>query len=83
MFFKKKIKKERRSFTTTQKTFIWYRQEWICKECESTLDMRTVKYDHIKRYSQWWNTNIENWQALCANCHSRKTFDENIMLIDN
>lgn len=79
-FFKRKHS-ERRAFTQTQKVFLWYNQDSKCKECWDKLDMRTVKYDHIKRYSQGWKTTVENWQALCSNCHSNKTYEENLKLI--
>lgn len=78
----KKINKERRTFTQTQKTHLWYKQDWICNMCSDCLDLRTVRYDHIIRYSEWWKTDISNWQALCSNCHSRKTFEENLSIIN-
>ena len=82
IFNKKWIKRDnRRAFTNTQKIFLWYKQEWKWNICKLELDLRTVKYDHIIRHSQWWPTNIDNWQALCANCHSKKTFEENLELI--
>jgi 5-methylcytosine-specific restriction endonuclease McrA len=77
------VKDKRRAFTSTQKTSIWYRQNWECNSCNEQLDMRTVKYDHIIRHSEWGLTILDNWQALCANCHSFKTFEENVKIVDN
>ena len=85
-WFKKKIeetKDKRRAFTQTQKTQMWYDQEWLCKICWNDLDLRTVRYDHIKRHSEGWETRLNNWQALCSNCHSKKTFDENLQITEN
>ena len=83
IFKKKKVikKDKRRAFTNTQKIFLWYNQDWKCNICKNELDMRTVKYDHIIRQSEWWKTDTCNWQALCANCHSKKTFEENLLLV--
>lgn len=82
--FKKKIKNnnKRRSATQAQKISIWYSQDWKCNKCWKNLDLRTVKYDHIHRYSLWWLTTLDNLQALCADCHSIKTFEENLELIN-
>ena len=73
---------KRRSFTHTQKTHLWYSQDGKCKMCGIDLDLRTVKFDHIKRWSQLGMTYISNGQALCSTCHSIKTFDENLKIAD-
>lgn len=87
-FFKKKeikkvvvVRDNRRSFTRTQKTEIWYRQKSKCKSCKTKLDLRTVVYDHIKRWSQGGDTSLGNCQALCPNCHNMKNFEENLSLV--
>lgn len=77
----KTIKDKRRSFTQTQKKQMFIQQDWKCNICSTLLDLRSVVYDHIVRHSDWGETILSNWQALCPHCHNIKTFNENLARI--
>lgn len=83
-FFNRKTKKlitgrdYRRSFTITQKKFVWYKQKGKCNKCNKKLDLRTVIYDHLKRWSDGGMSNIKNCQALCPKCNNMKNFEESV-----
>jgi len=75
--FKKRIKRDsRRRFTIAQRKCIWYAQEGKCNKCGDPLDQRTVNYDHIKRWADGGETEVDNGAALCPGCHAMKTFTE-------
>ena len=40
------------------------------------LDMRAVQFDHIKEVYKGGKSTESNLQALCANCHMKKTHKE-------
>lgn len=68
----------RRSFTITQKKAIWYDQKGKCNLCSKRLDMRTVIYDHRKRWSDGGRSDMKNGQALCPGCNNMKNYKENL-----
>jgi len=86
--FKRKVKTfvtgrdTRRSFTKTQRVFIWEKQKGRCNKCKKKLDLRTAIYDHKRRWADSGKTDIKNGQALCPNCNNMKNFNENVKLAD-
>jgi len=72
----------RRSFTKTQRITIWNKQRGKCNLCKKKLDLRTIVYDHKKRWADSGKTIVKNGQALCPNCNNLKNFNENAKLAE-
>jgi len=74
--FKKKInsnKLYKRNVSPKTKKIIASKQEWKCNICGKILDF-TYEVDHINELRYGGNNEIDNLQALCPNCHRRKTY---------
>jgi len=61
--------KARRAFSGSTKDKVLKMQNNRCKACGKKLDGRD--FDHIDRNSS--NNSLENCQALCLECHRKKT----------
>jgi len=61
--------KARRSFSKSTKAKVLKMQNNRCKSCGKKLD--TKDFDHIDTDSS--NKSLENCQALCLDCHGKKT----------
>ncbi len=61
--------KARHSFSKSTKDKVLEMQNNRCKACGKKLDVRD--FDHVDRNSS--NNSLENCQALCPNCHAKKT----------
>ena len=59
------------------KKIIASQQHWNCKKCKNILDA-TYEVDHILALEDGGNNDIHNLQALCRNCHGKKTMEDNI-----
>jgi len=59
------------------KKIVASQQRWNCKKCKNILDA-TYEIDHIIALEDGGNNDIQNLQALCRNCHGRKTMEDNI-----
>ena len=64
--------KHNRSVTKSVKQFIASRQNYICKWCKQPLE-NTYQVDHDRPLWHGGSNEIANLQALCPNCHARKT----------
>lgn len=62
----------RRKVTPLQKKIVASDQRWKCKHCGQTLDY-TYEVDHITPLYKGGSNNSQNLQALCRNCHGKKT----------
>jgi len=71
-----KTSKIRRVSEQTKK-MIASNQKWHCKGCNSMLDA-TYEVDHIIALDDGGDNSIGNLQALCRNCHGKKTMNDNI-----
>ncbi len=65
-----------RYFSPKQRQVILQKQHNRCKICGARLDHRATQYDHRIPWSQGGRTNVKNGQALCANCHAKKCYNE-------
>ena len=72
--------KVKRNVTATMKKIVASRQKWHCKSCKNVLD-ETYEVDHIIPLYTGGGNNIENLQALCPNCHRKKTIMQGMNLL--
>ena len=68
----------RRKFTKTQCDMVYSKQKGKCAGCGNWLDPLHTHYDHKKPWAIGGKTIVSNCQALCANCHSKKTKKETL-----
>lgn len=64
--------KVKRNITQTKKKIVASNQRWHCNMCMNMLDY-TYEIDHIIPLYKGGNNNLNNLQALCRNCHGKKT----------
>jgi hypothetical protein len=62
---------ERRTLTENQKYEILEKQEHLCKWCKKPYV--NYEYDHIAELWEGGSNNLDNFQALCYECHKQKT----------
>ena len=70
----------KRSLDEASKKTIAFSQKWNCKKCKEILPS-TYEIDHIVPFSITQDDSIDNLQALCPNCHRKKTQLENKRII--
>jgi len=70
-------KRQRRNVNGLHKKMVASNQQWKCALCHSMLDY-TYEIDHIDPLYQGGNNNLDNLQALCRNCHGRKTAQDTL-----
>ena len=68
-------KSKRTSVTQSIKKLIASNQKWNCNICKNTLD-HTYEVDHILPLFKGGSNKSDNLQALCRNCHGKKTFND-------
>jgi predicted restriction endonuclease len=66
-----------RNVSESVKKHIAAQQQWRCADCLSLLPA-TYEVDHIKPLYQGGNNSMANLQALCRNCHGKKTLLDRI-----
>jgi hypothetical protein len=67
-----------RNVSESVKKYVAANQYWKCKKCNNLLD-ETYEIDHIIALEDNGSNNLKNLQALCRNCHGKKTARNNIM----
>ena len=68
-------KKQKRNVSESKKKFIASNQKWKCAHCQNLLD-NTYEVDHIIALYKGGTNELNNLEALCRNCHGKKTFME-------
>ena len=63
---------KKRNVTQTIKKYVASNQLWKCNYCKNLLDA-SYEVDHITPLYKNGNNEINNLQALCRNCHGKKT----------
>lgn len=71
--------KHKRKLTDSNKKYVAANQKWLCNHCKQTLD-HTYEIDHKIALYKGGSNDMNNLQALCRNCHGKKTFNDNIGL---
>ena len=66
-----------RSVSETKKKYVASNQNWKCAHCGSQL-AASFQVDHIIRLADGGTNHIDNLEALCCNCHGKKTMIENM-----
>lgn len=75
-FLKEKKKQKRTKLSQNVKKFVAANQKWSCNHCQHILDA-SYEIDHIIPVYQGGTNDIGNLQALCRNCHGKKTLNDN------
>ena len=66
-----------RSVGETKKKYIASQQSWKCAHCGQQLEA-SFQVDHIIRLADGGTNHVDNLEALCCNCHGKKTMLENM-----
>lgn len=69
--------KQKRNLNNTVKKLIAANQQWKCKKCHNLLDA-SYEIDHIIPLYKYGTNHVNNLQALCRNCHGKKTILDNL-----
>ena len=67
----------KRSVSETKKKFVAAQQNWKCNDCHCQLPA-WFEVDHKIRLDRGGDNHISNLEALCRDCHGKKTAIENI-----
>lgn len=67
------INNVKRSVSESKKKYVASRQSWACAHCKSPLDY-TFEVDHVIELQHGGSNHVDNLEALCRNCHGKKTF---------
>ena len=67
----------KRSVSETKKKFVASRQNWCCTGCNQQLNA-WFEVDHKIRLEHGGSNHVDNLEALCRECHGKKTTIENL-----
>lgn len=67
----------KRSVSETKKKFVAAQQSWTCNKCKKQLPA-WFEVDHKIRLEYGGSNHVDNLEALCRDCHGRKTAMENL-----
>ena len=70
-------KSTKRSVSETKKKYVAANQNWLCKHCNKQLPA-WFETDHVIKLEYGGSNNIDNLEALCRDCHGKKTALENL-----
>ncbi len=73
----KNSKSTKRSVSETKKKFVASNQNWCCKHCSKQLPA-WFEVDHVIKLEYGGSNNVDNLEALCRDCHGKKTALENL-----
>ena len=69
--------KTKRSVSETKKKYVASEQGWRCKHCSIQLPA-WFEVDHVVKLEYGGSNSIDNLEALCRDCHGKKTAMENL-----
>tara|TARA_Y100000591_G_C21852856_1_gene712820 strand:+ start:1580 stop:2191 length:612 start_codon:yes stop_codon:yes gene_type:complete len=69
--------KTKRSVSETKKKYVASQQNWKCKHCSCQLPA-WFEVDHVVKLEYGGSNEINNLEALCRECHGKKTALENL-----
>jgi 5-methylcytosine-specific restriction endonuclease McrA len=67
----------KRSVSETKKKYVAYLQNWKCAKCQKQLNA-WFEVDHKIRLEYGGGNDVQNLEALCRECHGKKTAMENM-----
>ena len=67
----------KRSVSETKKKYVASMQDWKCKKCSIKLPA-WFEVDHVIRLEHGGGNGVQNLEALCRECHGKKTAMENM-----
>ena len=67
----------KRSVSETKKKYVASQQNWKCKHCQTQLTA-WFEVDHVQRLEHGGSNEVTNLEALCRECHGKKTSMENM-----
>tara|TARA_B000000557_G_C20757711_1_gene435943 strand:+ start:648 stop:1220 length:573 start_codon:yes stop_codon:yes gene_type:complete len=67
----------KRSVSETKKKYVASQQGWKCHKCTKQLEA-TFEVDHVVSLEDGGSNHIDNLEALCRECHGRKTMMSNL-----
>ena len=67
----------KRCVSETKKKYVASQQNWKCAKCSCQLDA-TFEVDHKIDLQFGGSNHVSNLEALCRNCHGKKTAMENL-----
>lgn len=73
-------KPTKRSVGETKKKYVAANQNWTCAHCKCKLPA-WFEVDHVKRLQYGGSNDISNLEALCRECHGKKTAEEHLNII--
>ena len=73
----KNSRSTKRSVSETKKKFVASNQNWCCKHCSKQLPA-WFEVDHVVKLEYGGSNNVDNLEALCRECHGKKTALENL-----
>lgn len=73
----KPTKSNKRSVSETKKKYVASMQNWKCKHCQKMLPA-WFEIDHVQKLEYGGSNDISNLEALCRDCHGKKTAMENL-----
>ena len=69
--------KTKRSVSETKKKYVAAEQSWKCHHCQRQLPA-WFEVDHVVKLEYGGSNSIDNLEALCRDCHGKKTAMENL-----
>ena len=69
--------RQKRNVSESKKKYIASQQRWTCTHCNQMLD-NTYEVDHIIPLYKGGTNDLHNLEALCRNCHGKKTFKDKL-----
>ena len=69
--------KTKRSVSETKKKYVASEQGWKCKHCQHQLPA-WFEVDHVIKLEYGGSNSVDNLEALCRNCHGKKTGMESL-----
>ena len=69
--------KTKRSVSETKKKYVAASQNWCCKHCTKQLPA-WFEVDHRVKLEYGGSNDVNNLEALCRECHGKKTALENL-----
>ena len=67
--------RHKRNVSESKKKYIASTQKWSCAHCQQMLD-NTYEVDHVIPLYKGGTNDLTNLEALCRNCHGKKTFKD-------